>query len=205
MIIRSLIMATILSLIFFVLGCSSMIRPEISQPVFYLLQDQKDKVSCSQSFEGNLRIWDFDTAEPFNRTQMAVVGSNGTVVFSRKNQWAALPGIMVADSLLKDLGRDSLFPLVLTSMAKVDTRYEMTGQVHRFCLRQEKDSGQAEIKAEITLKTSKEQALLFHKTYHLRSQPIPLKDPLKFVQAMNELVGNLSRQLQGDLCQVAKK
>lgn len=188
MIMRTLITVSMLSLILLLLGCTSMIRPESSQPVFYLLRDKEDKITCNQSFEGSLRIWDFRTAKTFNRTQMAVLRTNGTVIFSRKNQWAALPGTMVANCLQRDLSRDSLFPLVVSSMTKVDTSYEMTGEVDKFCLKQEKDSGLAVVRAEIILKNSREHDLLFHKTYSLHSQPIPLKDPLKFVKVMNDLV-----------------
>ncbi len=204
MIMRTLVITSILSLIFLFSGCTSMIRPEKTQPVFYLLQTQADRTSCSQSFNGGLRIWDFETSEPFNRTQMAVIRTNGTIVFSRKHQWAALPGIMLAESLQQDFSQNSLFPLAVKSMTETRTSYELTGRIKRFCLKQKVDTGLAEIKAEIILQTSEDNEVVFHKTYSLNSHSIPLDEPSKYVKAISKLTDNLYRRLQVDLCQVAK-
>jgi ABC-type uncharacterized transport system auxiliary subunit len=189
------------------LACTqaSVLRPKKQGPSFHRLRYEITRVQCGHAFQGGLCVWDFATGEPFNRTRMAVAEANGTLAFSRDHQWAALPGIMVANRVRRDLSRGSLFPLVVGSRSGADAPYEMTGRVHTFACRCSPSGCRAALAAELTLTRSGSGEVLFHETYRFSSETFPRGRPSRFVQAMSGLAGELSERLRRDLCSAAKR
>ena len=187
-------------------GCTAQLRPESPQPVFYALDSKPAVFSCPNSFRDNLRVWEFFTSSPYNRTGMAVVNPSGEIVFSNTHQWADLPGIMVAEVLQRDLGRSGLFPLVFLGLPSIASGFELSGRVHELSCRQSQEGRRAVLKADVSLMSLKQQPrLLLSKTYTLRSQPLTVKTSSKFAQAVDNLVRELSLHLQEDLCRVAAR
>ena len=194
----------ILLLCFVVGGCMSALRPESPQTVFYSLDTEPAEPSCRQSISGSLRVWEFTTSSPFNRTGMAVLDSPGKIVFSRASQWADLPGVMVAEVLQRDLSQSGLFPLVFLGTPSLDADFELSGRVHEFCCRQSGEESRAVLKVAVSLLPTKLQPdLVMHKTYTLESPPYASNEPSQFAQAMSSLVSQLSLRVQNDLCRVA--
>ncbi|MFO7876447.1 MAG: ABC-type transport auxiliary lipoprotein family protein [Desulfovermiculus sp.] len=191
-----------LFLCFWVGGCMSLLRPETAQPVFYRLQPKKQTVSCDHTLEHGLRVWDLDTSAPFNRARMAVVDSKDEIVFSRENQWADVPGVMIAEILHRDLSHANFAHQVIHGMPGIDAGYELTGRVHVFGCERGQDDNRAVLKVELSLLSIKEKSEpLVHKTYTLRSASFAPNKPGAFVRAMSQLAGKLSIQFQQDLCQ----
>jgi ABC-type uncharacterized transport system auxiliary subunit len=182
----------------------SALRPESPQTVFYSLDTEPAEPSCSQSISGSLRVWEFTTSSPFNRTGMAVLDSHGKIVFSRASQWADLPGVMVAEVLQRDLSQSDLFTLVFLGTPSLDAAFELSGRVHEFCCRQSGEESRAVLKVAVSLLPTKLQPdLVMHKTYTLESPPFASNEPSQFAQAMSSLVSQLSLRVQNDLCRVA--
>ena len=206
MILHRLLSAAALLALMLCLSCVSALRPKTLPPEFYRMQYDTRDIACEAGFAGALRVWDFATSPPFNRMGMAVQEVNGTVAFSRRNQWAALPGIMVSNALERDLRQGSLFPEVLSASTDGEGLYELTGSVHVLCLSRGKNGGKALLKAEVAL-TGRQEAgeLLYHEHFILRSPPLAGEEPDAFAQAMNELAAELSHRIRQDLCGVARR
>jgi len=200
---RCLMSWGVLLLISLAMGCSSMILPEAEPPTFYQLQYSTEPMACDQTFNGSLLIWGFGTAAPYNRTQIVVTAANGTVRFSRKHQWVALPGALIAQMLKRDLSRGNLFPMVVTDQLNVETAYELNGRLLTFGAEKTASGWTAELTAEVSLSSKGQERLLFQELYVLHSEPFTQTDPMRFVQAMNRLAAKLSRRLRQDLCCMA--
>ncbi|MFW5971499.1 MAG: ABC-type transport auxiliary lipoprotein family protein [Desulfovermiculus sp.] len=193
-----------LFLCFWVGGCGSLLRTETAQPVFYRLQPKQQTRACDHDLKHGLRVWDLDTSAPFDRTRMAVMDPQEKIVFSRENQWADLPGIMIAEVLYQDLSQAKFVQPVIYGMPGIDAEYELAGRVHIFACERSEDESRAVLKVELNLLTTKEKSEpLMHKTYTLRSPSFAPHKPDAFVRAMNQLAGKMSLQLQQDLCEAA--
>jgi len=185
---RRLTAAILLGLFLSALGCSSAIQPQKPQPQFHRLEPAPRPLPCRHCFEGSLRVWDFSTAAPFAQNRMAVLESNGTVVYSHGHQWAALPGVMIARGVQQDLSRDGLFQVVVAEMPDLDTDYGLSGRVLTFGCQRTEGKDRAVLKVEVSLHPGGPgQDVLFHKTYQYRSPAVPSASPFAFVEAMNEL------------------
>jgi ABC-type uncharacterized transport system auxiliary subunit len=201
---RSLKPLLLLCLALSVLGCAGVIRPQVSQPELHRLQPVDQARSCRHAFDRSLRIWDFSTAEPFNRNRMAVLNPNGTMVFSREHQWVDLPGVMIAQALQRDLSRSGLFTTVVRGMPEVDAAYELSGRLLAFGCQRGRGGDRAAFRVQVSLhQQDKPEEPIFHRTYSYRSPPAATLSASDFVDAMNGQAARFFSQLHKDLCRLA--
>jgi ABC-type uncharacterized transport system auxiliary subunit len=201
---RSLKSLLLLCLALSVLGCAGSIRPQTTRPELHRLQPADQARSCRHAFDRSLRIWDFSTAEPFNRNQMAVLNSNGTMVFSREHQWVDLPGVMIAQALQRDLSRSGLFTTVVRGMPEVGTAYELSGRLLAFGCQRGRDGDRAVLRVQVRLhQQSKPEEPVFDQTYGYRSPSSARLSSSDFVDAMNGLAARFFSRLRQDLCRLA--
>ena len=187
-------------------GCSSMIRPESSQPVFYKLDYQFTPVNCSSFFKGGVRIWNFTAVPPYERTQMVVLGTGREVIFSRNYQWTALPGAMLSKNIRNDLEGEKLFSGGLVESGMETAPFELTGQIGKFACRRTNGSCRAVLEVDVTVNRTRTRGeQVFKKKYELKSEPFDKSDSSRFAAAMSKLAGRFSEQLRQDLCAVAGK
>lgn len=182
-------------------GCSSMIVSSTPPPVYYQLDYQPVPINCGHSFKDSLRIWDFATSKPFDQPDMVVVKSSGQVLYSSSFQWAANPGTMIAQSLLRDLNRGSLFPQVVSGDSPTPTPLELTGHVFDCSWQRDGATSRAVLQVTVSLiHAQTPRKVLFRHTYNLHSSAFKQDDSAAFAKAMSQLVSDFSTQLRKDLC-----
>lgn len=185
----------------FLASCSSMIISSTPPPVYYQLNYRPVSVNCAHSFGKGVRIWDFTTSKPFDQPDMVVVKPNGQVFYSSAFQWAATPGTMIAQSLLRDLSLGNLFSQVVGGNSPAATPLELTGRVFNCSWQRDGATSHAILQVAVTLiDTQQPGKVLFRHAYHLHSPPFKEDDSAAFAQAMSHLVSNFSTQCRKDLC-----
>jgi len=185
------------------LSCSS-ILPVSQAPLYYRLVYEPQPVHCDRSFSGGVRVWPFTEASPFGHSEMTVLENGGKVAFSSTNRWVSAPGTLVAQSLIRDLTLEGVFPQVVSGESPLVVPYEITGRVFEFGWRKEKSSGKAVLKAEVCLvrRTGAPEVILRH-VYEVESKPFGENSADSFAAAMSEAVGRFSREVRLGLCKAA--
>ncbi len=198
--------AAMILLIPLAIGCSSMLRPKSPEPAFYQLEYPSTKVDCSNSFNGGVRVWNFTTAPPYDRTQMVVRAPDREVMFSRNYQWAALPGTMLTKRIQNDLEKEKLFSGGVVQAGLANVPWELSGKVETFACQRTDSSCKAILGVDVSLNsTSPGGEKIFQKNYRFTSEPFSKDDSAKFAAAMSGIARQFSEQLQKDLCQAAGK
>lgn len=196
-------MCLILSVVVWLPGCSSLIFSSTAPPVYYQLDYNPAAVSCAQSFGKAVRIWDFTTSSPYNQPNMVVVKPNGEVLYSSSYQWAATPGTMIAQSLLRDLSQQDLFSQVVSATSPSNTVLELTGHVFNFSWERSGATSRAILQVKVSLaNTQSPRTVLFNKEYQLQSPPFEEDASAAFAGAMSSLVSDFSTKLRKDLCTI---
>jgi ABC-type uncharacterized transport system auxiliary subunit len=182
-------------------GCASLIFPTGKAPVYYQLDYQPPRVRCSRAFHQGVRVWNFATSSPYDRTAMVVLQPDGQVRFSSGFQWVASPGILVAESLQRDLTRSSLFPQVVSPDNPTVVPLALSGHVFVYAWERSGLASWAVLAVEVSLIDSRApRKVIFRREYHLRSGPFVEDTSAAFARAMSALVRELSEKLQTDLC-----
>jgi ABC-type uncharacterized transport system auxiliary subunit len=184
----------------FLTACSSLLLSTTAPPVYYQLQYAPEEVECARGFDQGVRVWDFSTAHPFDRTDMVVVKGRGEVLYSSSYQWVANPGTMVAQDLLRDLTLGALFPQVVSGESPLTVPLELTGRVFVFGWEKSGPQARAVLQVEVSLTDTTAQKVLFRRTYTLESQPFKEDTSSEFARAMDGLAGEFSGRLRRDLC-----
>lgn len=198
--------AIILLALFPAAGCSSMIRPESPQPVFYQLEYQPVSLNCPRPFDGGVRVWTFTTAPPYGQNQMVVRAPDREVMFSRNYQWAALPGAMLAERIKSDLEGGGLFSGGVMEAGLGHVSWELSGRIDQFACRRTDKGCKAILAVDVSLENTKSGTKkIFQKEYRFESEPLNREDSSEFAAAMSRIARRFSEQLQRDLCTVAKK
>jgi ABC-type uncharacterized transport system auxiliary subunit len=109
-------------------GCSSLIFPSSSPPVYYQLDAAPTAVNCPNPFHKSIRLWKFGAASPYDRREMVVVQNGREVSISSAFQWVASPAAMLGNVLYRDLSMGGLFPQVVTANDPVNVPFDMTGR-----------------------------------------------------------------------------
>jgi ABC-type uncharacterized transport system auxiliary subunit len=188
-------------------GCSSLIFPSSSPPVYYQLDTGPTTVHCPKPFHESIRLWKFGAASPYDRREMIVVRNGREVSISRDFQWVAAPSAMLGDILYRDLSMGGLFTQVVTANDPVNVPLDMTGRILVFAWEREGDTSRAVLQFQVSV-TGKVagSGALFHKNYLLKSEPVRGEGSSQdFTRAMSKLVGEASMRLRSDLCQFAGK
>ncbi len=183
-------------------ACAPISLPRKPAPVYYELRYDPPPASCGRTVGQTLRIWDFAEASPFDQPAM-VVTDGEAVAPSSGFQWVARPGILVAQSLIRDLGQGRMFSLVEGPRSPVDAPLELTGRIFQFAWKKENSSARAVLAIEVTLVRARpESQVRFRHTYQLTSPPsASTADSAAFARAMSALVAEFSARLRSDLCQ----
>lgn len=191
----------ILVCLLFLSSCSSMIFSSTPPPVYYQLDYQPASIHCPHSFGKAVRIWNFTTSKPFDQPDMVVVKSTGQVLYSSSFQWAANPGTLIAQNLLRDLNRGSLFPQVVSGDSPTSTPLELTGHVFNCSWQTTGTTSRAVLQVAVSLlDTQAPRKVLFQHTYQLQSAALQQNDSAAFAKAMSQLVSKFSTQCRKDLC-----
>ena len=188
-------------------GCSSLIFPSSSPPVYYQLDTGATTVHCSKPFRESIRLWKFGAASPYDRREMIVVRNGREVSISSDFQWVAAPSTMLGDILYRDLSMGGLFPRVLTANEPGNVPLDMTGRILVFAWEREGDTSRAVLEYEVSVTGNRAgSGALFHKNYSLKSEPVRGEGTSEdFARAMSRLVGEASVKLRSDLCRFAGK
>ncbi len=185
-------------------GCSSMLIKNTKAPIRYQLTYKTAPINCSASFDKGLRVWNFTAISPYDQTQMVVEKPEGQTLSSNTYQWVANPGEMVAQSLLRDLSMGTMFTQVVSAEDPTNVKLDMTGRVFEFAWRRTGASSRAVLEVEISVSsTGANPAVVFRKSYNLKSPPFTEDSSETFAGAMSSLMGEFSRQLRQDLCTAA--
>jgi ABC-type uncharacterized transport system auxiliary subunit len=182
-------------------GCASLIFPTGKAPVYYQLDYQSPRVRCSRVFHQGVRVWNFATSSPYNRTEMVVLQPDGQVRFSSSFQWVASPGVLVAENLQRDLTRSSLFPQVVSSDNPTVVPLQLSGQVFAFAWERRGLASWAVLTVEVSLiNTRAPRQVIFRREYSLKSGPFVDNSSANFARAMSALMREFSEKFQTDLC-----
>jgi ABC-type uncharacterized transport system auxiliary subunit len=188
-------------------GCSSLIFPSSSPPVYYQLNTGPSTVHCPNAFHKSIRLWKFGAASPYDRREMIVVQDGREVSISSAFQWVAPPAAMLGDMLYRDLSMGGIFPQVVTANDPVDVPLDMTGRILVFAWEREGETSRAVLEFEVSV-TGMDggSGALFHKSYSLKSEPVKGEGSSEeFAQAMSRLAEEGSERLRRDLCQFVGK
>jgi ABC-type uncharacterized transport system auxiliary subunit len=137
---------------------------------------------------------------------MVVLSDAARVRYSSQYSWVAQPGKVVADWLLRDISQSQLFASVMTSGETFANSYDLGGRLFAFSWQRRGDRWEAVLDAEITLvenRSGQPRQIVLRKPYRLVSEPVPEHAPEAFARTMSSIVGELSTQLQNDLCVLA--
>ncbi len=185
-----------------VTGCAGMFSKS-APPEYYQIDYPFQSLSCSKPFPGAVRIWNFSASAPFDREQMLVVSPSLNVRFSSNYKWIAPPGNMLADKLIRDLSRGSVFQDAVPVGNPLFAAYEMSGRIYKFALEENGSPPHAVLDLEISLWQEKPvRSVLFRKNFHYESPPLQNSDPTVFANAIASLVAQLSLDLRNDLCSI---
>jgi ABC-type uncharacterized transport system auxiliary subunit len=188
-------------LLLWVAGCISFHLPKAAPPVYYQLDYRPFPVRCSRHLQEGVRIWNFATSAPYSRTEMVVVEPDGTVSFSGGFQWVATPGVLVAESLVRDLNLSKMFSQVVSSKNPANVPLEMSGHIFRFAWERHGETAQAGLQVEVSLVDTKStRKVIFRKEYNLQSRTFLSDSSAAFAMAMSELTRQFSEKVQQDLC-----
>ncbi len=190
-----------------VAGCSSLIFPSSSPPVYYQLDHKTSTIPCPAKFAESVRMWRFGAASPYDHRDMVVIRDGREISVSHAFLWVAPPGAMISDILFRDLSKSGLFPQVVTANDPVQVPLDMTGRIEVFAWEREGDVSRAVLELEVSMTENVSAAgPLFHKSYSFKSEPVSGEgSSADFARAMNSLVENLSVRLGGDLCRFVEK
>lgn len=187
-------------------ACSSLLVKSTPAPVYYQLHYEPLAVSCSKHFSKGIRIANFVTSTPYNRTDMVVVEKGQQVNFSDRYQWVAAPGTLLADALVRDLSGSKLFPQVVSSASGIDLPYELTGNIFTFAWEKRDSAYRAVLDIEISvIEASGHRRVILGKKYHFQSVPVAQNSSENFASAMSSVVRDFSQALLEDLCEAAGK
>jgi ABC-type uncharacterized transport system auxiliary subunit len=188
-------------------GCSSLIFPSSSPPVYYLLHYKPAALQCTHPFSKGVRIWEFGTASPYDHREMVVVSNGREISFSRDFQWAAPPGKMISDIMFRDLSGSALFPRVLTANDPGQVPLDMTGRILVFAWERDGETSRAVLDLEVSVtEWGAVNGIVFHKNYSLESAPVSGEGSSEdFERAMSTLVAEASGRIRQDLCLFAAK
>ncbi len=174
-------------------------------PHYYEVDYRLSPFACESRFDKGLRLWHFSAAAPYDRDEMIVISPSRRVKLSPTYRWIALPGIMISDRLLQDLGDSGLFPRVVGTADASRPPMHLGGSIFRFAWEEHGASGRAVLDIEVRLWTEEPKSdVLFHKRYRLEGEPASEGDSERFAAEMSGLVQLLSTQLQRDLCAMLK-
>ncbi len=184
-------------------GCLPKLGGSAPPPDFYQLDYRFEPVPCARPFEDGVRIWPLNAASPYTAEQMVVIGSSNQVEPSQGSRWVAPPGQLVADMLLRDLSRSSLFPKVVGSGDPFVVPLALSGHLFTFAWERDGSSGRAVLDAEVSFwKNGSSREILFRKQYNFRSNPTGGNGPDQFAAAMSDVVRQFSLQLRRDICAI---
>lgn len=182
-------------------SCVSFHLPSAAPPVYYQLDYQAAAVHRPQAFKKGVRVWKFATSSPYGRTEMVVLKPQGQALFSSAFQWVANPGILVADSLLRDLAQSRLFPQAVGANDRTNAPLELSGHIFVFAWERRGAASQAALQLEVSLvDIEAPRQVIFRQQYDLRSEPFMEDTSTAFARAMSDLVAKFSKKFQQDLC-----
>ncbi|MHC1743711.1 MAG: ABC-type transport auxiliary lipoprotein family protein [Syntrophobacteraceae bacterium] len=191
-----------LSLFVFVLtGCASYFSSG-SPPQYYEIDYAAPPSDCGSGWREGVRVWPFSASAPYDREEMIILDADHKVRFSSVYRWVAVPGVMVADRLLQDLGRSRLFAGATAPVNRLASALELSGHIHRFAW-EEGGSGNnsAVLEVEVSLwQEDPKRDVLFRRHYRFESPPFPSGSPESMAEALSRLVREVSDSLQRDLC-----
>ena len=182
-------------------GCSSLLISSASPPTYYQIEYAPSEAKCSKTFGGAVKVWDFSTSSPYDRPEMVVLEGGRQVLYSDAHQWVSRPGTMVAQSLIRDLDLDSLFPQAVGANSPVVAPLELSGRVLVFGWEKRGDQFKAVFQAEVSLtEAGGSGKILFKESYRFESKPLKSNTPSEFARAMSGLVKGFSTSLRRALC-----
>lgn len=182
-------------------GCSSLLVKSTPAPVHYQLDYKPVTVDCPKSFKKGVRIWELGASSPYGQPEMVVVRQGQKVSFSSSFQWVSSPGVLVADSLLRDLSAGKLFPEVIGSNSPRTLPLELTGHIFAFSWEETGGGYRARLHLEISLSgTGAAHKVIMRGNYRLLSKPYQDNSSDNFARAMSSTVAEFSKRLQEDLC-----
>jgi ABC-type uncharacterized transport system auxiliary subunit len=172
----------------------------------YQLQYTPQSVACPTSFPASIRMWPLEASPPYDQEAMVVLGDAARVRYSSQFSWVAQPGRLVANWLLRDISQSRLFASVMTASETFLNNYDLGGRLFTFSWEHRGDRWEAVLEAEITLvenRAGQPRRIVFRKSYRVASEPVPENGAEAFARAMSKVMGELSAQLQQDLCALA--
>ncbi|MGA7829143.1 MAG: hypothetical protein WCA04_15905 [Geobacteraceae bacterium] len=183
-------------------GCSSLVFPTSSPPVYYGLDYLPEANPCGKHLEQGLRIWSFGAASPYDRREMIVKEDGGKISFSRDFQWVAPPGILLSDCLLRDIREHGPFLPVVSDHDPVPVSFDMTGRILTFAWERSENVSRAVLDLEVSVTPGQSsQGASFFQRYTLRSAPVEGEGTSEdFARAMGLLTSQASRKIGQDLC-----
>lgn len=188
-------------LAFLMAGCASLFASG-SPPLYHAIEYPASPLDCPDAWNEGVRVWPFSASAPYDREEMILLDSDHKVRFSSAYRWIAAPGVMVADRLLRDLGRSRLFSQATASVGRIMSTFELSGHIHRFAWEEAGDeSRRAVLEVEVILwREEPRRDIVLKKSYHLQSPPSRSGSSTAMAEAMSLLVRDLSDSVQRDLC-----
>ncbi len=169
-------------------------------PSYFQLSYALDPIGGGRLFDDTLRVWDLKELSPYDRQEMVVVDTPVKVDFSRRNRWVARPGHMVAQMLIRDLSRSSMFARLVTPLDPNPAPFQLGGHLFEFAREGAGSSCHAVIDAEIVFwRESPKRKVLLHKHYHFESPGESGDNPDLFAAGMSDAMRRFSSRLRDDI------
>ena len=183
------------------LHCSLPFSEPVETVTYFKIEYPYNETTCGKKVDKVLRVRPFTESLPFNRKEMAVLGTRRDVKLSSKNLWVGNPGDMVANQLANDLSRDGLFSTILTMGNPAAAPMLLDGKIFQFAWAEENSTARALLEVEATLTNMENgREVIYRKIYRFESDSMPSKAPENFAEAASQLVAQFSSELRTDIC-----
>ena len=148
-----------------------------------------------------IRIKDFSSVQPLQRTEIVVILENGSVNRASSDVWNARPMEMLPDLLAADLIDTESWGAVLRTSTMLRDDYIVEGYIRGFGGREHADGWEALLNVDVTVLDGSSNTLVFQKNYNLSIQ-LPAPGYPELVSAMSGLVGIFNEEVIGDIWSV---
>ncbi len=146
-----------------------------------------------------IRVRDLEASGSYQLSGMVVRHSDGTIMESSDNRWAARPGAMLSEMLARDLMAEGSFPAVFRTAATVNNLLTVEGYVREFGATQvDSATWVAVFDVDVTLLGDRGSTVIMQRNYRYE-RLMPAPGFSEMVEQMERLSSRWSEEVREDI------